>query len=203
MKIKTILSSTPVIAFIGFWIFAAILYGDVFYMAEQYSLFAFDQQIMEFILDQPGGKLYWFGRLLLLSYHEPWIGGFLMPVLLTGTVCLVRKSFALQGKWEWISLLPSILVLWYLIQKGQNLYYQQEPSVVFFMATRCFYTGSPGIDSFSLYCRETFASCFSFPKGTSNLWRFVSRTLSLYLDRKRERKDNRLHATCISGTKLG
>lgn len=51
MKIKTILSSTPVIAFIGFWIFAAILYGDVFYMAEQYSLFAFDQQIMEFILD--------------------------------------------------------------------------------------------------------------------------------------------------------
>ena len=131
MKIKTILSSTPVIAFIGFWIFAAILYGDVFYMAEQYSLFAFDQQIMEFILDQPGGKLYWFGRLLLLSYHEPWIGGFLMSVLLTGTVCLVRKSFALQGKWEWISLLPSILVLWYLIQKGQNLYYQQEPSVVF------------------------------------------------------------------------
>ena len=71
MKIKTILSSTPVIAFIGFWIFAAILYGDVFYMSEQYSLFAFDQQIMEFILDQPGGKLYWFGRLLLLSYHEP------------------------------------------------------------------------------------------------------------------------------------
>lgn len=68
MKIKTILSSTPVVAFIGFWIFAAILYGDVFYMAEQYSLFAFDQQIM---------------------------------------------------------------VLWYLIQKGQNLYYQQEPSVVF------------------------------------------------------------------------
>lgn len=131
MKIKTILSPTPVIAFIGFWIFAAILYGDVFYMAEQYSLFAFDQQIMEFILDQPGGKLYWFGRLLLLSYHEPWIGGFLMSVLLTGTVCLVRKSFALQGKWEWISLLPSIMVLWYLIQKGQNLYYQQEPSVVF------------------------------------------------------------------------
>ena len=44
MKIKTILSSTPVIAFIGFWIFAAILYGDVFYMAEQYSLFAFDHK---------------------------------------------------------------------------------------------------------------------------------------------------------------
>lgn len=131
MKIKAILGSTPVLAFIGFWIFAAILYGDVFYMAEQYSLFAFDQQIMDFLLNQPGGKVYWFGRFLLLSYHEPWIGGLLMSILLTGTVCLVRKSFSLQGKWEWISLLPSILVLGYLIQKGQNLYYQQEPSVVF------------------------------------------------------------------------
>lgn len=56
MKIKTVLSSTPVIAFIGFWIFASILYGDVFYMAEQYSLFAFDPQMMDFILNQPGGK---------------------------------------------------------------------------------------------------------------------------------------------------
>ena len=86
MKIKTVLSSTPVIAFIGFWIFASILYGDVFYMAEQYSLFAFAPQMMDFILDQPGGKIYWFGRLLLLSYHEPWAGGLFMSVLLTGTV---------------------------------------------------------------------------------------------------------------------
>lgn len=131
MKIKTVLSSTPVIAFIGFWIFASILYGDVFYMAEQYSLFAFDPQMMDFILNQPGGKIYWFGRLLLLSYHEPWAGGLFMSVLLTGTVCLVKKAFALRGKWEWIALLPSMAVIWYLIQKGENLYYQQEPSVVF------------------------------------------------------------------------
>ena len=38
MKIKTILSSTPVIAFIGFWIFAAILYGDVFYSSFGFRL---------------------------------------------------------------------------------------------------------------------------------------------------------------------
>lgn len=100
-------------------------------MAEQHSLFVFDRQVMQFILNQPFGEALCIGRFLLLSFHEPILGGMLLSLILTATVCLLKYIFSLQGKWECFSLLPSILVIWYLVQKGSNLYYQQEPSVVF------------------------------------------------------------------------
>ncbi|MCL3854341.1 DUF6057 family protein [Parabacteroides sp. GYB001] len=103
----------------------------MFYMAEQHSLFVFDRQVMQFILNQPFGEALCTGRFLLLSFHEPILGGMLLSLILTATVCLLKYIFSLQGKWECFSLLPSILVIWYLVQKGSNLYYQQEPSVVF------------------------------------------------------------------------
>ena len=202
MKIKTVLSSTPVIAFIGFWIFASILYGDVFYMAEQYSLFAFDPQMMDFILNQPGGKIYWFGRLLLLSYHEPWAGGLFMSVLLTGTVCLVKKAFALRGKWEWIALLPSMAVIWYLIQKGENLYYQQEPSVVFLWPLAVFMLAAFVSIAFHFISGKSSQQIASSSLSNS-ICRLLFLLLYIYLDRQGKRKTDRLIATGLSGTGLG
>lgn len=128
---KSTLLSIPFLSLAGFWFFTSILYGDMFYMAEQYSLFTSDRQAMQFILSQPLGEAYYWGRFLLLSFHEPWLGGLLMSVILTGTVCMVKYIFALHGKWGWLSLLPSFLIVWCLVHKGLNLYYQQEPSVVF------------------------------------------------------------------------
>lgn len=135
--LKTLFKSTVspfrLLSFLGFWFFASVLYRDMFYMAEQHSLFVFDRQVMQFILDQPLGELLCFGRFLLLSFHAPWLGGFFMSVILTATVYLIKYIFSLQGKWEWLSLLPSIGVMGYLVHKGLNLYYQQEPSVVFLL----------------------------------------------------------------------
>lgn len=129
--LKSTITSLPFLSFFGCWLFASVLYKDMFYMAEQHSLFVFDRQVMRFMLDQPLGGLLCAGRFMLLSFHFPLLGGFLLSAILTGAVCLVKYIFALPSKWEWLSLLPSILIIILLVHKGLNLYYQQEPAVIF------------------------------------------------------------------------
>ena len=94
MMLKTFLKSTiplfPLLSFSGFWFFTGILYKDMFYMAEQHSLFVFDRQVMQFILNQPFGEALCIGRFLLLSFHEPILGGMLLSLILTATVGLLK-----------------------------------------------------------------------------------------------------------------
>ena len=92
VRLSTI-GSLPVITFVGCWLFASWLYGDVFYMAEQYSFFSFEEEAMRFVYEQPGGWLYAVGRFLLWSFHFPWFGGFIWALLLTGSVCLFKYNY--------------------------------------------------------------------------------------------------------------
>lgn len=137
--LQSTIVSLPFLSFLGFWFFASVLYKDMFYMAEQHSLFVFDRQVMQFILDQPLGGLLCFGRFMLLSFHVPWLGGLLLSAILTGATCLLKYIFGLRGKWEWLSLLPSTLIATYLVHKGLNLYYQQEPAVIFLYPVACLF----------------------------------------------------------------
>ena len=137
VRLSTI-GSLPVITFVGCWLFASWLYGDVFYMAEQYSFFSFEEEAMRFVYEQPGGWLYAVGRFLLWSFHFPWFGGFIWALLLTGSVCLFKYSANLRGKGEWVAALPACLVVLGFLHRGLNLYYQVEPSWVYLVPLAVF-----------------------------------------------------------------
>lgn len=132
------LGSVPVITFAGCWLFAAWLYGDVFYMAAQYSFFSFEEEAMRFVYAQPGGWFYGLGRFLLESFRVPGVGGFVWALLLTGSVCLFKWGANLRGKGEWVATLPACLVVFGFLHRGLNLYYQAEPAWVFLVPLAVF-----------------------------------------------------------------
>ena len=72
--------------FLLLWLFCSVIYGDVFYMSQQTSYFAWDKTLMSFILSQDWGWLYAAGRFLLLGFHYPLLGGCLLALMLTPTI---------------------------------------------------------------------------------------------------------------------
>ncbi len=129
----SVFGSLPVFCFLFFWLFASFVYGDVFYMAGQYSFFSFEEETMRFVREQPGGVFLCLGRFLLLTFHAPLLGGCVWAFLMTGIVCLTKYTFGLYGRREWLSLLPSGFVSIWMLHKGLNLYYQAEPAWVFLL----------------------------------------------------------------------
>lgn len=119
------------ICFISLWIFASTIYDDMFYMSEQYSMFAFDKLLMEHTLNLPFGWLIVCGRLMLLTFHYPVLGGLILSLILTLIVWIINYLFNLKGIKSIFPIILPFAFLSYLISKGINLYYQQEPSITF------------------------------------------------------------------------
>ena len=53
--------------FLLLWLFCSVIYGDVFYMSQQTSYFAWDKTLMSFILSQDWGWLYAAGRFFFVG----------------------------------------------------------------------------------------------------------------------------------------
>ena len=124
--------------FVLLWLFATVIYGDVFYMAEQYSLFAYEPTLMRFWLDQPGGWFIVFNRFLLSFFKYPLLGGLIWAVLMT---CCTKMLFFFLKKypgWKIFCLLLPFAYSVLLIHKGLNLYYLSEPSIIFIGPTTVF-----------------------------------------------------------------
>ena len=119
------------LAFLLLWTFCSWTYGDVFYMTEQNSYFAFDGVIMKNITDMWDGWLIVTGRFLLLSFHYPCLGGLLMALLLTAVAWCLDCLFVRRAKWLPLVLVPSVAYLFVLASRGLNLYYKSEPGYVF------------------------------------------------------------------------
>lgn len=117
--------------FVLLWIFASLVYGDVFYLCEQSSFFAFDEGQMLFILQQPFGPFAVAGRFLLLLFHYPWLGGLVWAGMLTAITWFLIYLLALRGHWRCLALLPVAVFVGWMLSLGFNLFYQHEPSVVF------------------------------------------------------------------------
>lgn len=119
------------VLFLTLWIFAAFIYDDVFYMAEQSSFFAFSETLMRHQLDLSYGWLNIAGRFLLLSFKYPWFGALIWAGMLTASV---KFLLAVTGKQK--ALAPLYLALpfaWiaYLVYKELHIYYIDEPSMLF------------------------------------------------------------------------
>lgn len=120
-----------VILFFLLWIFCGVVYGDVFYMAEQSSYFAFDRTIMSNILSMWDGYFILVGRFLLTTYHYPLLGGLVMALILTLSTWLLAYVTGLKGRASVLPMLWPFVYLGIIVYKGLNLYYQHEPGYPF------------------------------------------------------------------------
>lgn len=119
--------------FILGWIFCSAIYGPMFERASRMSFFAFDETLMRFLTDKPGGYLLALGRWMLLLFKYPWAGGLLLSLMLTATVALLDYALRLPARWRWTTQLLPAAVLAYLVGLGLNLFFKGEPGLTFLL----------------------------------------------------------------------
>ena len=127
---KRLLPVLPIF-FLLTWLWAAWYYGSVFYISREYSLWATDTRIMEFILCQPYGILRYIGRALLQLYKYPWLGGLLMAAMLTAGSWLVGYCMRLKASWRPIQYLPALLYMAVVTWHGLDIFFEARTGFIF------------------------------------------------------------------------
>ena len=118
------------VLFVGLWLFLWIVWGDVLYMAQQYSFFAFDKTIMLYVFLQWDYPVLWVGRLMLCLFHFPVLGAAALSLCLTACGWLVARI--LRGTLVGVLLgvvLPIAYVI-FIVQQGFCSYYEAEPGYI-------------------------------------------------------------------------
>ena len=110
------------------WGLLYFLYGDLLFVAEQRSFFAFNSTAMQYFLCQPLGWLYVVGRFMLLSCCWPLLGSLVIALMLTISAWLLDRAFNLRGWGHLVSVSFPFLYFVYFFYMGLNLVYLRELS---------------------------------------------------------------------------
>ncbi|MBO4802236.1 MAG: hypothetical protein J5545_10290 [Bacteroidaceae bacterium] len=150
MKNARFLSLLPSAAFLLLtWFWAAWWMGDIGLMAYENSFVTADSTLMHWLWQQPFGVLWIVGRVLLLTYHWPWVGGLLVAVLLTAGSWLVGYCLRMPQRWRFLQYLPAGVWMTWVAWLGLNVFYQHEPGrplgVLFLVVLVC------AIDAFIIW----------------------------------------------------
>lgn len=109
------------------WLWAGWWMGDIGHMAYENSFVAADATLMHWLWQQSFGGLWILGRMLLVSYHWPLVGGLLVAALLTAGSWLAAYCLRLPQRWRWLGFLPAGAWMTWVAWLGLNLFYQREP----------------------------------------------------------------------------
>ncbi len=122
------------LGFVAFFLFLGWVYGDVLSRAEQDSYVSTSSETMHFLLSQPLGAVYACSRWALLLFKSPWLGAFVLAGVYTLTARLLDYATCLPRRWEGLGFLAAGGQLAWMLYKGINLYYKNEPSLFLLIA---------------------------------------------------------------------
>jgi len=123
---KALLIPILPLLFVAVWVWAAFYYGDVFRITRENSFWVSSTEQMRFTLSQDYGFVRYVGRMLLMPFRYPWLGGLLLALLATLCAWFISIIFDLKSKWRWISLLPVGAFMLVVSNVGLNIYYERE-----------------------------------------------------------------------------
>ena len=141
--------------FFGFWMFFGIYYGDVLYIAQQYSFFSTAQGAMRPLWETSYGSLWIIGRALLQAFHSPFWGGALLSGMLTLISWLSGYVFRLRGRFGYLKYIPAFVFIYVVVYHGFDIYYQTETGKLL---------GIPFCILLILACQAVFVRSFSRKK---------------------------------------
>ena len=122
---------TYIIVFLALWFFCAVVYGDVFARTGQENFVINDASAMAFLTSAPGGYLFLVGRWMLCLMAAPWLGCFVLALILTLLAYAGDRLFFVSRRWRGVmTVLPVAFLVWTVL-RGTNLYYKSEPSLLF------------------------------------------------------------------------
>ncbi len=116
--------------FVTLWLFFGLWYGDVMYVTQQYSFFAPDKMLMEFVWSRPWGLLWVAGRALLSLSHYPWLGALVPALLLTAGTWLTGYALRLTPRWRPLQYVPAAVYMAVVVHLGYDVYYQAETGML-------------------------------------------------------------------------
>lgn len=119
-----------VLLFAAVWFFCSAVYGDVFYMSQQTSFFAWDKTLMNSVLNQDFGWLNAAGRFVLESFHYPLFGGAVLALMLAVCAWLADYLMGNSNKTHWIAALLPFAFLGYFVSLDFSVNYMRETSVL-------------------------------------------------------------------------
>lgn len=138
--------------FFAFWAFFGIYYGDVLYIAQQYSFFSTAQGAMRPLWETSYGSLWIIGRALLQAFHSPFWGGALLSGMLTLISWLSGYVFRLRGRFGYLKYIPAFVFIYVAVYHGFDIYYQAETGKLL---------GIPFCILLILACQAAFVRSFS------------------------------------------
>ncbi len=119
--------------FILFWGFCSIIYGEVFYICEQFTYFAFDSALMEDVTCVKNGSLQVLGRFFLLFFKYPWLGGLVFSFILTAITYFLIHIFNFRKYWRLLTVLPGFIWTCCIVFVGLNVFYQYDQATFFYL----------------------------------------------------------------------
>lgn len=117
------------LGFVLLWVYAVVLWGDVWQHLANESYFSFEREPMTYVLRLDYGWVYWAARFLLLPFRWGWLGGTLMALVLTLVAFLFDGIHRWRRAWAGVGFLPVWGLLAYFVWCDYNLFLRAEPSL--------------------------------------------------------------------------
>lgn len=114
--------------FLALYAFLTLVYGDVFERAEQESYVSASPDTMHYLLSQPLGHLYWWGRWGLLVFRWAALGGLCLAAVWTLTARFADYALRVPRRFEGAGFLIAAAQIGWILYCGTHLYYRAEPS---------------------------------------------------------------------------
>lgn len=121
---------TYILGFLLIYGFFTLVYGDVIERAEQDMYISSAPESMIYLLTQPLGHLFYASRWVMLLCKWAALGGAFLALVMTITAVAVDYAFCLPRKLRGLGFVVPIAEIAWMVWRGTNLYYKNEPSMV-------------------------------------------------------------------------
>ena len=89
---------------------------------------------MHYVLSQPNGTLYWLARWGLLVFKSTLLGAAVLALVYTLTARFADYALRLSRNWEGLGFIIPLAQIGWIVWRGTNLYYKNEPSLFIIVA---------------------------------------------------------------------
>ena len=115
---------------VAVWLWGSLYYGSVLHVSREYSFWASDTRLMQFVLCQNFGPLRYVGRLLLQLYQYPWLGGLCLSLMLGLISWLTGYCMRLAPRWRPLQYIPALACLAAITHQGLDLFFEAETGYI-------------------------------------------------------------------------
>lgn len=130
MKIKPKYICLFIFAIVAF-IMLPVTNEDYLYTIQENQVFIKGVTFMKDMVNSYGGWGTWISCYLTQFFYYPWLGSTIIIAFWCIIYLLIIKLFHIKGKWTPIALLPSLFLLFNLLDYGYWIYYAKSPGFAF------------------------------------------------------------------------